>query len=100
MNAKKMKKINKHVDVILVTWLKTLVNDEEAAKINLGNYKEMMPTQTHVYNNNKFLLSAFSPKWVKKRIKGLAGKYPERDISSFKLTEVMKESRTWKNSAL
>lgn len=100
MNAKKMKVINKHVDTILVLWLKSLLNEEEAAKVNHDNYKSLMPTQTHVYTNNKFLLSAFSPKWVKKRIKKLAVKYPERSIISFKLTEVMQESKTWKNQTI
>ena len=92
-----MKEINHHVDIILTLWLKSLVNEEEAEKINPDNYKQFMPSQTHIYTNDKYLLSAFSPKWVKKRIKKLAEKYPERSIHSFKLTEVMKESKTWKN---
>jgi hypothetical protein len=54
MNRKTIKKINRHVGIILVDWLKTLVNEDEAKKINLDNYKELLPAQTHVYTNNKF----------------------------------------------
>lgn len=98
MNAKKMKKINRHVDTILVLWLKTLVSEEEAAKINHDNLHSLLPAQTHIRANNRYMLSAFSPKWVRKFLKRLAVKHPNRDVFSFSLTEVMKESHTWKNA--
>ena len=74
MNRKRIKKINKHVGFILVDWLKTLVSEEEAKQINIDNYKELLPSQTHVYTNNKFFLSAFCPRWVRKKIKHIAPK--------------------------
>lgn len=97
MNEKTMKAISKRTDSILVEWLKTLVNEDEAVKISLYNYKELMPTQTHIRANGKVMLSAFSPKWVRKHLKKLARQQPHRAVQTFKLTEVMQSSRTWKN---
>lgn len=97
MNEKRMKAISRRTETILVEWLKTLVSEEEASKINLYNYKDLLPAQTHVRANNKFMLSSFSPKWVRKHLKSLARKYPNRFVFTFTLTEVMQESTTWKN---
>jgi len=96
MNRKKIKKINKHVGFILVDWLKTLVSEEEAKQINLDNYKELLPDQTHVYTNNKFFLSAFSPRWVRKKLKIISEKDPNRDVSTITLEEVMRLMQSWK----
>ena len=97
MNRKRIKKINRHVGIILVDWLKTLVNEDEAKKINLDNYKELLPAQTHVYTNNKFFLSAFSPRWVRKKLKYIVAKNSSRDISTITLQEVMRLLKSWKN---
>jgi hypothetical protein len=96
MNRKTIKKINKHVGFILVDWLKTLVSEEEAKQINLNNYKELLPDQTHVYTNNKFFLSVFSPRWVRKKLKTISAKNPQRDVSTITLEEVMRLTKTWK----
>lgn len=96
MNRKRIKKINKHVGFILVDWLKTLVSEEEAKQINIDNYKELLPSQTHVYTNNKFFLSAFCPRWVRKKIKQISAKDPNRDVSTITLEEVMRLMKSWK----
>jgi len=97
MNRKTIKKINKHVGFILVDWLKTLVSEAEAEKINIHNYKELLPSQTHVYTNNKFFLSTFSPRWVRKKLKYIVAKNKSRDISTIQLKEVMSLLKSWKN---
>lgn len=98
MNEKRLKAISRRTETVLVEWLKTLVNEEEAVKISLSNYKELMPVQTHIQANGRFMLSAFSPKWVRKHLKRLAKKHPDREVYTFTLTEVMQESHTWKNA--
>jgi poly-D-alanine transfer protein DltD len=98
MNEKTMKQISKQTNVILVEWLKTLVSEEEAKKINISNLEELLPTQTHVRANNKVMLSAFSKKWVRKHLKSFVKKNPNKPIWSIKLTDVMKESTTWQNA--
>lgn len=96
MNRKTIKQINKQVGPILVAWLKTLVSEEEAKKINLDNYKELLPDQTHVFANNKFFLSTFSPRWVRKKLKALVARQPDKPINSYTLEDIKVEMQTWK----
>ncbi len=96
MNRKTIKQINRQVPPILVAWLHTLVSEEEAKMITLNNYKELLPDQTHVFSNNKFFLSTFSPRWVRKKLKGLVAKNPQRPIHSYTLEDIKAEMQTWK----
>lgn len=96
MNRKTIKKINRQVGPILVAWLKTLVSEEEAKKINLNNYKELLPDQTHVFANGKFFISIFSPRWVRKMLKRLVVKNPDKAIDSYTLEDIKIEMQTWK----
>ena len=100
MNQRKIKRINKQVGIILVAWLRTLVSEEEAKQITFNNYKELLPDQTHVYANNKFFLSTFSPRWVRKKLKQLVVMYPERPIESFTLSDVQSVMNSWKMKTL
>lgn len=88
MNSKKMKRINRHVATLLVSWIKSLLKEEEAKGVNLGNYKQLMPDQTHVFLQGKLSLSAYSEKWMRKKLKKLATLYPDRAVESFGLQDV------------
>jgi calcineurin-like phosphoesterase family protein len=88
MNSKKMKKINRHVADLLVLWIKSLLNEEEAKGVSLKNYKELMPDQTHVFLQGKLSLSAYSEKWMRKKLKKLVTLYPDRAVESFGLQDV------------
>tara|TARA_R100000654_G_scaffold43755_1_gene69963 strand:- start:10 stop:270 length:261 start_codon:yes stop_codon:yes gene_type:complete len=71
MNGKKAKQIRKKSLFILVDWIKTLVPPEEAKKLTVKDAYNLMPKQTHVFANRKLMLSAFSLKWITKKIKRL-----------------------------
>jgi len=88
MNSKKVKRINRHVRDLLVLWLKSLLNEEEAKQVSLANYKELMPDQTHVFLQGKLSLSAFSEKWMRKKMKKLVSQQPTRAVESFGLQDV------------
>lgn len=88
MNSKKMKKINRHVANLLVHWIQSLLTEEEAKGVSLQNYKELMPDQTHVFLQGKLSLSAYSEKWMRKRLKKLVNLYPDRAVESFGLQDV------------
>ena len=88
MNSKKVKKINRHVRDLLVLWIKSLLNEEEAKQVSLANYKELMPDQTHVFLQGKLSLSAYSVKWMRKKMKKLVSQQPTRAIESFGLQDV------------
>ena len=70
MNGRKSKLYRKTGKQILIDWLRSVIPDEEdGAKITVKNIEEFVSEQTHVYMNRKFLLSAYSLKWIYKRVK-------------------------------
>lgn len=73
---------------LLVLWIKSLLNEEDAAGVSLANYKELMPDQTHLFLQGKLSLSAYSEKWMRKRMKKLVTLYPDRAVESFGLQDV------------
>ena len=70
MSGKRNKKLRKKGKKILVEWLHSLLPDtEDKALITVKNIEEYLSEQTHIYTNRKFLLSAYSLKWIYKRVK-------------------------------
>ena len=70
MNGRKSKLYRKTGKQILIDWLRSVIPDEEdGAKITVKNIEDFVSEQTHVYMNRKFLLSAYSLKWIYKRVK-------------------------------
>jgi len=82
MNGRRSKKIRKQSSVVLVSWLKSLLDEAEASKVTLDNYKSMLPQQTHIYANMAFRMSAYTPRWVAKKIKKILKEEPLRPIES------------------
>ena len=74
MNEKKMRKINRRVDEILVEWLKTLVSPEEAKGINMNNISSLMPDQNYYEKDTGVRLTTFSKRNIKKELKSLVSK--------------------------
>jgi len=69
MNGRKAKAIRKKSLVILYAWVKTLVSEEEAAKMKPEDAIRMLPTQTHNFIQGQLTTSAWSFKWIQNRIK-------------------------------
>jgi len=70
MNGKKAKRLRKRGKEILVEWLYSIIpNEEDKQQINANNIEEYLSDQTHIYTNRKFLLSAYSLKWIYKKVK-------------------------------
>tara|TARA_B110000902_G_scaffold198555_1_gene225375 strand:+ start:779 stop:1027 length:249 start_codon:yes stop_codon:yes gene_type:complete len=70
MNQKKSKQLRRRSEDLLIEWLRTMVPDgEDTSKINKKNISEFLPEQTHLFANNKFLLSAYSLRWFYKQVK-------------------------------
>ncbi len=42
---------------------------EDATKISKKNLQEFLPEQTHIFANNKFMISAYSLRWFYKQVK-------------------------------
>tara|TARA_R100000742_G_C4279498_1_gene104245 strand:+ start:3787 stop:4098 length:312 start_codon:yes stop_codon:yes gene_type:complete len=69
MNRKKIKVLRRKAKKILVEWLKSLLPEEEQDKVNVNNILQLMPKQTHYINEFQLYLSAWSFKWVMKKLK-------------------------------
>lgn len=93
MNGRIKRDLKYKTREILIEWLKTLLTDEEAAKIDTANYKDLLPQQTHVFLNRQYKLSAFTETWIRKQLKKLMERHPDRPISSFTLDEIKEVSK-------
>jgi hypothetical protein len=69
MNGRTSKAVRKKSIEFVVEWLKTMLIEEEAQKISVKNYQNYMPNETHIFANNKFLVSSYTPRWFAKLIK-------------------------------
>ena len=70
MNGRKAKALRRKAEDLLISWIRTMVPEgEDVTKINKKNLHEFLPEQTHLFANNRFMLSAYSLRWFYKRIK-------------------------------
>ena len=61
MNGKKSKLIRRKAEGKLIDWIRTMIPEgEDASRINRKNLHEFLPEQTHIFANNKFMLSVKS----------------------------------------
>ena len=70
MSGKRDKRLRKKGKQILVEWLHSMLPDtEDRSLITVENIEDYLSDQTHIYLNRKFMLSAYSLKWIYKRVK-------------------------------
>ena len=70
MNGRKAKRLRRRAEDLLISWIRTMVPEgEDATKINKKNLHEFLPQQTHIFTNNRFMLSAYSLRWFYKKVK-------------------------------
>jgi hypothetical protein len=70
MNGRKSKRLRRKAEDLLISWIRTMVPEgEDVTKINKKNLHEFLPEQTHIFANNRFMLSAYSLRWFYKKIK-------------------------------
>ena len=70
MNGNKSKQLRRKAEGMLIDWLRTMIPEgEDTSKINKKNLHEFLPEQTHIFANNKFMLSVYSLRWFYKQVK-------------------------------
>ena len=70
MRGKKAKQLRRKSEQLLVEWLRTMVPEgEDTSRISTKNLQEFLPTQTHIYANNRLMLSAYSLRCFYKKVK-------------------------------
>jgi len=89
MNLKLCKQIRKQSKTILVEWFRTLVSEEQSKDVDESNILSYLSSQTHIFANNQLKLSAYSYKWVVKKVKTLIKK-TNMDVSLVGLKDIAK----------
>jgi|TARA_Y100000310_G_scaffold64093_1_gene59628 hypothetical protein len=71
VNGRKAKAQRRRGKQILVEWLHSILPDDTEDKnlITTETLEDYLSDQRHIYLNRKFLLSAYSLKWIYKRVK-------------------------------
>ena len=70
MSGRKSKQLRRRAEDLLIEWLRTMIPDgEDTSKIHRKNLYQFLPEQTHIFANNRFLLSAYSLRWFYKQVK-------------------------------
>ena len=87
MHSRKAKRIRRHANQLVFEWLKTMLTDEEAKKLNPKNMDKYMPEQTHFFANRSIHLSAYTPRWFQQRIKRIIRKN-KKAIKDIALQEI------------
>jgi hypothetical protein len=88
MNRRLSKRIRKHAENIQLAWVKSLLSDEEANKIDKTNLAQMLPTQTHVWGLGIKYNSVFGMRHVIKKLKQLLRLFPDKQVEDFTLADV------------
>jgi hypothetical protein len=87
MNSKLEKKIRKQAKHLMVSWLQSVVPDEEKDKVTVDNLEEYIPDQTHIYANRSLHISAYTLRWFIKGIKKLI-KQGRKDYTTITVQEL------------
>ena len=70
MSGKKSKLLRRKAEGLLISWIQSMTPEgEDASKISKKNLHEFLPEQTHIFANNRFMLSAYSLRWFYKKVK-------------------------------
>ena len=88
MNKRKLKEINRHTEFLFKEWVKTLVSEEEALKVDDADYRDLVPDEYHALVEGTLRLSPNSPRWIKKKLKSTCLNNPLVDIRSLTLEDL------------
>ena len=88
MNNKKLKEINRHTKFLFKEWVKTLLPEEEALKVDDTDYRDLVPDEYHALVEGTLRLSPNSPRWIRKKLKSICADNPSVNIKSLTLEDL------------
>jgi|TARA_R110000764_G_scaffold228745_1_gene319386 hypothetical protein len=71
MNGKQSRKLRLKSKELVMEWVRSLLNEEEAEKISLENYHLLVPEEKYVFANRKLVVSAYTERWFYQNLKKL-----------------------------
>lgn len=89
MNKNKLKQIHRKTESLLVDWLRSIVSDEEAERVNTKNVMQFMP-ETEIYAPVKSGIRCvpMTPRWIKKELKKLVQQDSNFDVDAITLDDL------------
>ena len=89
MNKNKLKQIHRKTESLLVDWLRSMVSDEEAKRVNTKNVMQFMP-ETEIYAPVKSGIRCvpMTPRWIKKELKRLVKQDSSFDVDAVTLDDL------------
>ena len=88
MSSKKDKRIRQRTRELLIEWVKSMLPEEEAEKVNLQNIQSLLPKENHYFANNKIYLNSYSFKWIKNGIKKILKLFPDTEIETITMEDI------------
>jgi hypothetical protein len=88
LNNKKLKEINRHTEFLFKEWVKTLLSEEEALKVDDADYRDLVPDEYHALVEGTLRLTPNSPRWIRKKLKSACINNPSVDIKSLTLEDL------------
>jgi len=74
---------------LLIEWVKTLLPEEEAAKVSLKNIQHLMPREQYYFADNRIYLNSYSPKWIKNGIKRILKQDSNVEIEMITMEKIL-----------
>ena len=89
MNKNKLKQIHRKTESLLVDWLRSMVSDEEAVKVNTKNVMQFMP-ETEIYAPVKSGIRCvpMTPRWINKELKKMLQQISNLDVEAVTLSDL------------
>lgn len=89
MNKNKLKQIHRKTESLLVDWLRSMVSDEEAERVNTKNVMQFMPDK-EIYAPVKSGIRCvpMTPRWIKKELKKLVQQDSNFDVNAVTLDDL------------
>ena len=88
MSSKKDRRISQRTKELLIEWVKSMLPEEEAEKVNLQNIQSLLPKENHYFANNKIYLNTYSLKWIKNGIKRILKLFPDTEIETITMEDI------------
>jgi hypothetical protein len=89
VNKNKLKQIHRKTESLLVDWLRSMVSDEEAKRVNTKNVMQFMPDK-EIYAPVKSGIRCvpMTPRWIKKELKKMLQQDSNLDVESVTLSDL------------
>ena len=99
MKKKITKKINERASNILIEWLKSIVEEDEANRITKENFKDFLPKDRYMPVQRTYCLSFYTFRWATQNIKKLVKKGMSLDKIKLEDLQWLLKKRTMNNQS-